>query len=349
MPDMMPHDSYFRVFTFFLILLIVRGGTVLAEENSSVDQEDFVMLQPWDGPHGGVPPWDLVRPDEFVDTFDQAIALAQEEIEAIANNPEPPTFENTIVALEDVGRPLDRLGSLFGVHAGNLNVGPMPDIQKVVLPKMAAFRDSVTQNERLFGRVAAVYEGDTSERLSTAQRRLLEDRYKSFVRQGAKLNSEEKAHLSQINQRLARLFADFSQNVLSDEQNYVTWIEDQADLAGLPDSVIAAMANTAKDRGRDGKWAVANTRSAMEPFLTYADNRPLREQVWRTYYNRGDNGDQFDNNAIIAEILKLRGACQLARIRDPCSLAVGKSHGEAPRQRHGADDEDLAQSRCPCA
>jgi peptidyl-dipeptidase Dcp len=120
------------------------------------------------------------------------------------------------------------------------------------------------------------------------------------------LSAEDKASLSKINTRLASLFTQFSQNVLSDEESYVTWIEDPADLSGLPESVVSAMASAAKERGQEGKWAVTNTRSSMDPFLTYADNRPLREKVWRTYYNRGDNGDEHDNNAIISEILKLR-------------------------------------------
>ena len=283
------------------------GGNVLAQESQrETVVSDSALLQPWTGPYGGVPPWHLVRPDEFVDAFEKAIEISQAEIEAIANHPEPATFENTIVALEDSGRTLDRLESLFGVHAGNLNVGPLPDIQKIVLPKMAAYRDSVTQNEKLFARIAEVYESDSTKKLSLAQQRLVEDRYKTFVRRGAKLNAEDKSRLSQINQRLASLFADFTQNVLDDEQKYVTWITDESQLAGLPESVVSAMANTAKEKGEEGQWAVTNTRSSMDPFLTYANDRQLREKVWRTYYNRGDNGDEHDNNAIISEILKQR-------------------------------------------
>ena len=142
--------------------------------------------------------------------------------------------------------------------------------------------------------------------LNEAERRLVDDRYKTFVRQGARLNTEEKSKLSKINQRLAGLFTDFMQNVLDDEQAYVTWIDDEADLAGLPASVVSAMKNAATEKGKPNGWAVTNTRSSMDPFLTYADNRTLREHVWRNYYNRGDNGDAHDNNAIISEILKLR-------------------------------------------
>jgi peptidyl-dipeptidase Dcp len=185
----------------------------------------------------------------------------------------------------------------------------MPDIQKVIYPLLAEYEDSITQNEKLFARIEAVYQGEMDS-LTPTQQRLVDDLFKSFVRQGARLGAEDKKKLSAINKRLAGLFADFSQNVLDDEEGYVTWIDDEADLAGLPESVISAMANAAQERGKngqgEGRWAVTNTRSSMDPFLTYADNRAFREKVWRNYYSRGDNGDAHDNNAIITEILRLR-------------------------------------------
>ena len=288
------------------VLFFVGGQGMAQQSQRTTIPPDSVLLRPWSGPYGGVPPWHLVRPSEFVAAFDRAIEIAQGEIEAIANNSEPANFENTIQAFEDAGRALDRLNALFGVHSGNLNIGPLPDIRKVVLPKMAAYADSVIQNEKLFIRIATVYETDQVVKLSVAQKRLVEDHFKAFVRRGAKLNSEDKSKLAKINQRLAALFADFTQHVLDDEQNYVTWIDDKNKLAGLPNSVVSAMANAAKERGRPAQWAVTNTRSSMDPFLTYADDRDLREQVWRAYYNRSDNGDEHDNNSIISEILKHR-------------------------------------------
>jgi peptidyl-dipeptidase Dcp len=247
-----------------------------------------------------------VHTNEFVEAFKQAITLAEKDIDAIASNPDPATFENTIVALESAGKTLRRVEAIFDVHASNLNIGPLPDIERVVAPLLSEYQDRVTQNEKLFARIAAVYEGAEYKSLNVERQRLTEDRYKQFVRRGAKLNTEQKERLSAINKRLASLFTDFSQNVLADEQKYVTWIEKAEELAGLPDSIIAAMATAAEEKGQPGKWAVTNTRSSMEPFLTYADNRPLREKVWRTYYGRCDNGDKNDNNAIISEILRLR-------------------------------------------
>ena len=272
-----------------------------------------VLLKEWAGPYGGVPPWRSVNPDEFIPAFDAAIELSKQEIEVIANNPDPPTFENTIAAMEDAGRALDRLQSIFGVHASNLNVDPIPEIEKQVAPKLSKHVDWVIQNEKLFERIAAIYEGEEMKRLTAAQKRLVEeDYYKQFVRRGAKLNAEDKAKLSEINAALAGLFTQFSQNVLDEEGGHVTWINDEQDLAGLPDSLVSAMAAAAKklsksdDDGNKGRWAVTNTRSSMEPFLTYANNRELRETVWRRYYNRGDNGNEYDNNEIITAILKLR-------------------------------------------
>jgi peptidyl-dipeptidase Dcp len=293
-------------------LLISNTCLLTAQENKSdkskeqITMTNSVLLKPWTGPYGGVPPWDLVRTDEFVDAFDVAIKMASDEINEIAENPEPATFENTIVAMENAGSALDRLDAIFGVYTSNLNLGPIPDIERVVAPKLSAHSDSIFQNEKLFERLQTLHDSDAKESRSLAQKRLIDDLYKTFVRRGAKLGSSDKARLSRINADLARLFTDFSQNVLEDEKRFVTWIDDPSDLSGLPDSLVASMKRAAEERGKPEKWAITNTRSSMDPFLTYSENRPLREQVWRTYYNRGDNGDEHDNNKLITQILALR-------------------------------------------
>ena len=289
----------------FALQSLAQDGN-LSDVNTPANLKDSPLIRPWDGPYGGVPPWNLVRAEEFTAAFDAAMRQATEEIEAISDSAAAPTFENTIVAMEHAGKTLGRLESIFFVHASNLNIGAMPDIQKVIMPRLAEHEDSITQNEKLFQRIEAVYKSDEIKTLSPSQKRLVDDRYKSFVRKGAKLNQTDKATLSQMNKRLATLFANFSQNVLDDEADYITWIDDRARLGGLPASVVSAMAKAAKDKGKSGQWAVTNTRSSMDPFLTYADDRDLREQVWRNYYNRGDNGDERDNNGVISEILKLR-------------------------------------------
>ncbi|WP_146390969.1 M3 family metallopeptidase [Allorhodopirellula solitaria] len=268
------------------------------------------MLDAWKGPYGGVPPFRSVRVDEFSQAFDVAIEQAERDIEKIADNPEPATFENTLLALETAGETLDRLEVLFDVHASNLNLGPIPDLEREITPKLAAHSDAITQNAKLFARIESVhqqvFDQETVE-LRPDARRLLDETYKAFIRSGAKLSAGDKSKLSQINARLARLFTDFNQNVLEEEKRHVTWIDSREDLAGLSDSTIAAMADAAQEKGGQAAYAVTNTRSSMDPFLTYAENRELREKVWRNYYYRCDHDDQFDNKDIIREILHLRG------------------------------------------
>lgn len=296
-----------------VVTTVFPQASSFALNNENPDQSmssDSILLQPWDGPYGGVPPWKDVKVDEFSAAFDAAIKQANDDIQEIANNPAAPTFQNTLVALEDAGRALNRLEAIFGVYQSSLNLGQVPDIERVVAPKLSRHADSITQNDKLFARIETVYQSDEMKNLAPAEQRLVEKTYKSFVRRGAKLNQADKEELSSINTALAGLFTQFSQNVLADEGSYVTWIDDQEDLAGLPESLIANMAAAADEAAGDdpkpGNWAVTNTRSSMDPFLTYADNRALREKVWRNYYSRGDNGDQRDNNEIISSILKLR-------------------------------------------
>jgi peptidyl-dipeptidase Dcp len=263
------------------------------------------LLAPWTGPYGGVPAFDQVQVSNFSPAFDTAIAAAKTEIEAIANNEAAPTFDNTLAALERAGRPLNRLNAVFGVYDSTMNVGLMKDISGPIYQKLAAYGDWIAQNEALFRRVEAVYKGDEFKTLTSSQQRLTTDSYKEFVRNGVALDAAGKKRLSEINQRLAALFNAFGQNVLADEQT-ATFIASKEDLKGLSDAMVAAMAAAAEAKGKKGQWAVVNTRSAVDPFLTYAENRSLREKVWRAFVNRGDNGDAHDNNKGIAEILKLR-------------------------------------------
>ena len=264
------------------------------------------MLQEWTGPYGGVPAWDKVNPAEFVPAFMAAMDDSRTHIHRITSNPNAPTFANTIAELERSGKLLDQVYTYYGVHASTLNLGDMPAIQRELAPKLAAFGDEVNQNEALFKRIEAVYNSPDKAKLTPEEQRLTWRYWNNFVRAGAKLNGEQKARIAEINGRLATLFTQFSQNVLDDETNLFTVVENESDLAGLPPDLIAAAAANAEARGLKGKWVINNTRSSMEPVLTSATNRALREKVWRTYFSRGDTGGKTDNNAIITEILKLR-------------------------------------------
>jgi len=228
------------------------------------------------------------------------------ELDAIANNPAAPTFANTIAAMERSGRALDRASTVYYIYSSSLSDDAVQEVERNIEPKMAAFRDRITQNEKLFARIANVYETRESSGLTAEEQRLTWLVYTNFVRAGAKLDAASKKRLGEINQSLAGLFTRFSQNLLGDESQQYLVLETADDLAGLPDSLRAGFAADAKRRGKEGKWVVANTRSSVEPFLTYSTRRDLREKVWRTFVNRGDNGDARDNNAIISEILQLR-------------------------------------------
>jgi peptidyl-dipeptidase Dcp len=270
---------------------------------ASADQNP--LLQEWTGPYGGVPAFDRMDLAHLEPALEHGMAEHLAEIESIAQNPEPPTFENTIVEMERAGEAIDRVFTYYGIWSSNRSSPEFREIQQRMAPKLSEYSSKITQNERLFERVAAVHAQRHDLGLRPDQLRLVELVYDGFARNGATLEGEAKERYAAINQRLAELHTQFSNNVLADEENYVLYLtEDQ--LSGLPESFVKAAAAAAEERERPGEYAVTNTRSSMDPFLTYSDERDLREIVWRTYYNRGDNADEFDNNALIAEILQLR-------------------------------------------
>jgi peptidyl-dipeptidase Dcp len=264
------------------------------------------LIPKWSGPHGGVPPFDQVKVEHFKPALEEAMAESLAEIERIANEASPPTFANTIEAMERSGRMLDRVGNIYGVWSSTMRNAAFQDVEREMEPKLAGFRDKIIQNDRLFKRIAAVYEAREKSGLDAEQKRLTWLRYQDFARSGAKLEEDAKRKLSVINQRLATLYTEFSQNVLADE-NTALMLASESDLAGLPQSLRDAAAQTAKERGEPGKWAILNTRSSVEPFLTYSERRDLREKVWKAFVSRGDNGNERDNKRIITEIVKLRG------------------------------------------
>ncbi len=274
--------------------------------SESKAQETNPLLASWTGPYGGVPAFDRFAVSQFRSGLEEAMEANRREIAAITANTQAPTFENTLAAMEDSGRTLNDVGTVFGVWASTLNSPEFQVIEREMAPKLAAFSDEIYQNEKLFQRIEAVYTSPDKAKLNPEQQRLAWYYYTNFVRSGAKLDATAKKRLADINQRLATLYTSFSQNVLADEEGYAVILETEADLAGLSSSIRDAAAAAAEARGQKGKWAITNTRSSMEPFLTYSTRRDLREKVWRNYVNRGDNGDTRDNNALITEILQLR-------------------------------------------
>jgi len=281
-----------------------NDGEMSAVAASSSDPNP--LLAGWEGAFGGVPPFDRVQVALFKPALEAAMAENLSEVEAIANNTAAPTFENTIEAMERAGRTLDRVTTVYGVWSSTMNGPEFQVVQREMAPRLAAFNDQINQNAALFRRIETVYNSPEKSRLTPEQQRLVWLYYTNLVRSGARLNPEAKARMSQINQQLAGLYTHFSQNVLAEENDQFLVLKTDADLAGLSNSVRDAAAEAAKTKKLSGSWVIMNTRSSIDPFLTYSDRRDLREKAWRMFVNRGDNGDEHDNNKIITEILQLR-------------------------------------------
>jgi peptidyl-dipeptidase Dcp len=266
---------------------------------------DNPLLADWTGPYGGVPAWDKYNPSQFGEAFAYAIEVQRRETAEIVDNPEAPNFENTIVALEKSGDRLGQVQTIYGVYQNNMLTPEFRAVQEEWNPKLAAFNDEITLNPKLFQRIKAVYDAREQSGLNAQQKRLAERYYISYVNNGANLGPAEKEQLAAINQKLASDFGSFTQKVVADEAKFTAAFE--AQMKGVPADVKSAAANAAKAKGLPaGQYAILNTRSAVDPVLTFASNRALREKVWKEFVNRGDNGDANDTNALIAEIVKLR-------------------------------------------
>jgi peptidyl-dipeptidase Dcp len=263
------------------------------------------LLASWSGPYGGVPPWDQGTPERYRAALAAAIDLQRADYDAIVRNSAAATFDNTFIPMQNAGRALSRVNAMFSVMTSNINTPEYQALNKEMAPKLAAARDEIILNPRLFARIESVYAGRRNYDLTAEQQRLVERTYDLYKRSGAQLDAQGKQRLSEINQRLASLFAQFSEKVLADENTWVV-LENAADLAGLPDSAVSSAAVAAEERGLKGKWVIVNTRSSVDPFLTFSSSRDLREKVWRNFVTRGDNGNVNDTNATIQEIVKLR-------------------------------------------
>ncbi|HZG47412.1 MAG TPA: M3 family metallopeptidase [Allosphingosinicella sp.] len=263
------------------------------------------LLANWSGPFNGVPPFDRVSVDMFPDALQTGIETRRQEVAAIVNNPAAPTFQNTVEAYERAGRQLSRVLAIYGVMTGNMTNPQYQALQREWSPKLSAASDEILLDPRFFQRVKAVYDSRQTAGLDAEQQRVVTRLYESLVRSGANLNEAQKQQLSGYNQQLATLFAQFSEKVLADESTFITATE--AELAGVPADVKAAAAAAAKEKKLPaGQYAIINTRSAVDPVLTFADNRALREKIYKAFVNRGDNGGASDTNQTIAEITRIR-------------------------------------------
>src|SRR5690554_3468985 len=287
-----------------IIALGITGcsGTKKNEKETAMNNP---LLAEWTGPYSSTPAFDKMQISDLQQAMEYAMEKHLEEINAIANNPEAPTFENTLLAMEKAGSLFQRVSVYYGIWSSNMSSPEFREIQNILTPKIADYSSKISQNEALFQRIKTVYDNSQSDPLPAEQHRVVDLTYQEFEMNGANLVAEGKKRYAAINKELSSLYNTFSNNVLHDEESYVTYVNDNQ-LGGLSESFIAAAKAAAEERDQPDKYAITNTRSSMDPFLTYSTERGLREEVWRTYYSRGDNQDEYDNNEVVAQILQLR-------------------------------------------
>jgi len=252
-----------------------------------------------------VPPFEKIMAKHYMPAFEQGIAEARKDIEGIVNSKEEPTFENTVAKYDRAGELLSKVMNVFFAQTSANTNDSLQNLQIEISPKFAGFMDEILMNAGLFQRIKAVYENQSQYNLTAEQKFNLENLYKKFVRNGANLNGADQDSLKSLNQRLSVLTVKFSQNVLAETNNYMLLL-DKKDLTGLPESVVAAAENAAKEAGKEDKYAFTTQRPSIFPFMTYSPDRELRREIFHAYTNRGNNGNENDNNRILEEIVSLR-------------------------------------------
>ncbi|MFH0989982.1 MAG: M3 family metallopeptidase [bacterium] len=291
--------------SYIWIGLMCSMTATLSAQSVPQPQGQNPLLMQWATPFG-IPPFNQIKEEHFLPAYDQAIAERRKEIDAIISNADAPTFANTIEALNYSGALLEKVSSVFS----NLNSAEtnsrLQDIAKQTAPKLTALQDDILLNEKLFQRVKSVWEKRSNLQLAPDQLRLLEETHKNFVRGGANLPDEKKKTLRAINEELSLLGLRFAENLLKETNAYRLVLEKKSDLAGLPEGVIAAGAQSAKAASMEGKWVYTLQAPSIWPFLTYAQNQELREQILTAYLKRCDHGNQQDNNTLLTKIASLR-------------------------------------------
>ena len=251
-----------------------------------------------------VPPFDQIKMEHYKPAFLQGMEEQQKEIDAIVNNPEPATFQNTIAALDQSGALLRKVSTVFyGLKSANTN-DEMDALSRELSPLQSKHSDDIALNEKLFARIKAVYENPGN--LDKEQKKLLEETYKDFVRGGANLDADSQKKLRELNSEISMLQLTFGQNMQKETNAFQLIVDKEEDLAGLPQNLIASAAETAKEAGMEGKWIFTLHNPSVMPFLQYADNRDLREKIFKGYINRGNNGNEYDNKEVVRKLLKAR-------------------------------------------
>lgn len=288
-----------------LSLMILALGLLAVSCGDKKVESDNPLLQTWTTPHG-VPPFDKISIEHFMPAYEEAMKMHNDEIQAIVTNTEEPTFENTVVAYDRSGKLLRQVSMVFGAINGANTNDQLQDLAKQITPMTTKHYNNISLNAELFARIKVVYDRRESLNLQADQMRLIEEMYKGFVRNGINLPEDTQAELKVLNSNIADLQLKFGQNVLAETKAFKLVIANEADLAGLPEGVIAAAATAATKDGMEGKWVFTLDNPSVMPFLQYSDNRAMREEIFNAYINRGNNNNEYDNKEVISELVKLR-------------------------------------------
>lgn len=285
----------------FLIMLI---GTTLAACTGK-SNSDNPFFQEYTNEYGA-PPFEQIKNEHYLPAFEEGMKQHQAEIDSIVNNPEAPTFANTIEAMEYSGELLNKVSTVFfNLQSAETN-DEINKIAQEITPKLTGHSDNIYLNDKLFQRVKTIYEAKATLGLNPEQERVLDKIYKRFVRGGADLNDEQKAELREINKELSSLELTFGQNILAETNAYKKFVTNKDELKGIPENVLAAAAEAAKKAGKEGQWLFTVSKTSFIPVLQYGENRELRKELLLAYANRCDNNNEYDNKEIINKIMKLR-------------------------------------------
>ncbi|MFC2166723.1 M3 family metallopeptidase [Acidobacteriota bacterium] len=276
-----------------------------AQQSVPPPEGDNPFFGTWETPFE-TPPFDVIKEADFMPAYIAGIDMHKAEIALISESKKKPNFKNTIEALDRTGALLTKVGNVFGCLNGANTNEELQQIARDVTPLLSKHQDDILLNPALFEKVKAVYEKKDSLNLSVEQSTLLDETYKVFVRGGANLDEEKKAELRTINDELSMLTLNFGQNILKEDNAFQLVIDNTADLAGLPEAVISGAAEAGTALGHEGKWVFTLHKPSWIPFLQYSEKRDLREKIYKAYYNRGNNGNEFDNKVIAAKIAALR-------------------------------------------
>jgi len=286
-------------------LAVVLGACNSSKKSDVADAAPNPFFTEYTTPFG-VPPFDKIEVAHYKPAFEKGMEEQKKEIDAIVNNPEEPTFENTIVALDRSGELLTKVMYAFSGQSSVNTTDEIQALEQELYPVLSAHSDDISLNPALFTRVKVVYDKQASMNLNKEQKKLLEETYKGFVRGGANLDADKQARLRELNEKISVLELTFGQNVLKETNAFKLVVDNKDDLAGLPESLIAAAAETAAADSMEGKWIFTLHNPSVMPFLQYADNRALREKIFKAYINRGNNGNGNDNKNVVKELVAAR-------------------------------------------